>query len=105
MDRNSKPHRITRTRWPRGTWMKLTSSDTLRALMAQKDVSLSDLAASAQVSRGFISHLRAGRKNTCTPRVADAIARRLDLPIEILFVPSISSTEGSKIKQQRRVAA
>lgn len=84
--------------------MKLTSPDTLRALMAQKDVSLTDLAAAAQVSRGFISHLRAGRKKTCTPRVADAIARRLDLPLEILFVPSVSITEGSNGNQHRRVA-
>lgn len=84
--------------------MKLISRDTLRALMAQKNVSLADLAASAGVSKGFISHLTAGRKKTMTPKVADAIARRLDVPIELLFVPSISNTEVSTIKQQRRAA-
>lgn len=97
-------HRITRTRWPRGTWMRLTSRDTLRALMAQKDVSLQDLGNAAGVSKGFVSHLTAGRKTTCTPRVADAIARRLDIPLEILFMPSVSSSTKSFVNDQRKVA-
>jgi transcriptional regulator with XRE-family HTH domain len=97
-------HRITRTRWPRGTWMKLTSRATLRALMAQKDVSLQDLGNAAGVSKGFVSHLTAGRKSTCTPRVADAIARRLDVPIELLFVPSVSTSSTTFIKGQRTAA-
>ncbi len=93
-----------RTRWPRGTWMKLTSGDTLRALMAQKGVSYGEMGDSARVSKGFISHLTAGRKKTCTPQVAMRIAKRLDVPLELLFVPSISSDTGSGVKQGRRAA-
>lgn len=85
--------------------MKLTSADTLRALMAQKDVSYSDLAASATVSKGFVSHLTSGRKNTCTPRVADAIARRLDIPLAVLFLPSVPTAEGQKPTRQKTAAA
>lgn len=105
MDRNSSPIRITRTRYPRGTWMRLVSGEALRFWMDEKQVSLQDLALAADVSKGFVSHLTAGRKKTCKPATADAIARRLGVPLVILFVPSISSTEGSPIKQQRRVAA
>lgn len=85
--------------------MKLTSADTLRALMAQKDVSYSDLAAAASVSKGFISHLTSGRRRTCTPRVADAIARRLDIPLSVLFVVSISTSSRTVTKHQEKVAA
>ena len=85
--------------------MRLTSADTLRALMAQKDVSYSDLAAAATVSKGFVSHLTSGRKNTCTPRVADAIARRLDIPLAVLFMPSAPSQAGRRVSSGKTVAA
>lgn len=95
-------HRITRIRWPKGTWMTLTSAETLRALMTQHGVSYSDLALAADVSKGFISHLVKGRKKTCTPAVADRIARRLLVPLSVLFVasPSIAtarSDHGQKV--------
>lgn len=81
--------------------MRLISGENLRQWMWQKRVSLQDLADAASVSKGFISHLTAGRKTTCTPRVADAIARRLDVPIGALFVPSISSSDTTNVKHQR----
>lgn len=86
--------------------MRLISPDTLRALMAQKRVSYADLAGAADVSKGFVSHLLSNppRKKTCKPATADKIARRLDVPLELLFVPSISNAEGSDVKQQRRAA-
>lgn len=96
--------RNTRRRWPRGTWMKLISKHALRLWMEQRGVSLQDLADSARVSKGFVSHLTAGRKSTMTPRVADAIARRLDVPLETLFVVSISSDTGHSIKQGGKAA-
>lgn len=76
--------------WPRGTWMRLTSSTTLRALMDQREMSLSRLARYAGVSKGFIAHLRADRKSTCTPAVAQRIAEALDVPLALLFVPSVA---------------
>jgi transcriptional regulator with XRE-family HTH domain len=85
--------------------MRLTSAATLRALLQQKDVSYGELAASAKVSKGFISHLTSGRRNTCTPRVAEAIVRRLDVPTSILFVASASTAMGTNRKHQRRNAA
>ncbi|WP_198588245.1 helix-turn-helix transcriptional regulator [Geodermatophilus chilensis] len=85
--------------------MKLTSAATLRALMAQKGVSYQDMALAAGVSKGFISHLTAGRRNTMTPRVAERIARRLDVPLELLVVPSTSITGGRDVQSSGRPAA
>lgn len=84
--------------------MRLTSAATLRALMDQKGVSYADLAASAKVTKGFISHLARQRRHTCTPKVADAIARRLDVPLSLLFVASTSTT-GSRSGDRQRTAA
>lgn len=79
-------------RWPKGTWMRLQSGDTLRALMAQKRFSYERIARYSGCSKSFISHLTSGRKTTCTPELAERIAEALEVPLEILFVPSVSGT-------------
>ncbi|MCW2902893.1 MAG: hypothetical protein JWO67_5158 [Streptosporangiaceae bacterium] len=84
--------------------MRLISARTLRALMDQKGVSLQDLADAARVSKGFVSHLTAERKKTMTPRVAEAIARRLDVPLQLLFVPSVSPAKGQIVTRTGRAA-
>lgn len=83
-----------RVRWPKGSWMKLASPDTLRALMIQRGFSYDRLARYSGCSKGFISHLTSGRKSTCTPALAENIAEALDVPLRILFVP-VTSTAGS----------
>lgn len=94
----------TRLRWPKGTWMRLISQDRLIRQMITVGVSYQELADAARVSKGFISHLARGRKKTCTPRVAEAIARRLSIDIELLFVPSVSIDSGRSISRQRTAA-
>lgn len=96
--------RTNRARWPKGAWMKLIDPELLRRVMARRGTSLADLARSAGVSKGFISHLTAGRKKTCTPRVAQRIAERLDVDLDFLFVPSVSPTGGQIANQQRKAA-
>ena len=88
----------TRRRWPKGTWMKLQSPDTLRALMAQRGFSYDRLARYAGVSKSFVSHLTSGRKTTCKPETAQRIAEALDIPLEILFVPSLSADSGQTVR-------
>ena len=90
-------------RWPRGTWMKLTSIATLQALMAQRGMSLATLARYSGCSKGFISHLTSGRRRTCTPKLATRIAEALEVPLEILFVPSAPSSTG-RIANQNEAA-
>lgn len=84
-------------RWPQGAWMKLTSPATLKALMEQKSFSYERIARYAGCSKSMISHLTSGRKSTCTPRLAENIAEALEVPLEILFVPSLSTDAGRSV--------
>src|SRR5690606_1383309 len=95
----------TRKKWPKGTWMELTSSDTLKALMAQRGFSYERLARYAGCSKSFISHLVRGRKKTCTPALAERIAEALEVPRAILFVDRASADSGQSIRTQRKGAA
>lgn len=83
-------------RWPKGTWMRITSGALLRELMNTKDLSNADVAAHARVGRTFISALVNERRNSCTPAVATRIAERLEVPLAVLFVPRVSAVSGRK---------
>lgn len=85
--------------------MRLRSPDTLRALMAQYDFSLGRLARYADCSKGFISHLLAGRRASCTPQLADRIAEALHVPVEVLFEVRVSTTGMSDDKRRKTAAA
>ncbi|WP_221933527.1 helix-turn-helix domain-containing protein [Aeromicrobium piscarium] len=85
--------------------MQLTSPQTLKALMEQRSFSYDRLARYAGCSKSFISHLVKARKKSCTPRIAENIAEALEVPLEILFVPSISADSGRIIKPNSRSAA
>jgi transcriptional regulator with XRE-family HTH domain len=89
---------------PKGTWMKLRSSEILRAFMRQRDFSMSRLARYAGCSKSMISHLCAGRKTTCTEDLASRIAEALDIPIEALFVRKASAVSGRDMTPQRMSA-
>lgn len=89
----------TRKRWPKGAWMRLASAATLSALMGQRDLSMGTLARYAGCSKGFISHLTSGRRRTCTPELAERIAEALQVPLEVLFVPSVASAEQQNAKR------
>lgn len=88
-----------RKRYPKGTWMLLTSATTLRALMGQRELGYSRLAERCgqrpdgrpRCSRGFLSHLATGRRNSCSPDLAQRIAEQLEVPLELLFVPKMAS--------------
>ncbi len=93
-----------RKRWPKGTWMKLTSGKILRGLMDTKGLSNADVALHAGCGRTFISALVNDRRDSCTPRVAMRIAERLEVPLEALFVPKQSAVSGNNDKPRRRAA-
>ena len=89
----------TTRRYAKGTWMKLRSADILRAYMEEKGFSIGQLARYAGCSRGFISHLLAGRKTSCTPKLADNISEALGAPTIAIFVehaPTVSSRSGAR---------
>jgi len=68
--------------------------------MAQRGLSYETLARYAGCSKSFISHLTSGRKNTCTPPLAERIAEALQVPLEIIFVPSASAASGQNIRRE-----
>lgn len=96
-----------RKRWPKGTWMRLTSGKILRGQMDLKGLSNEDVAKHAGVGRTFISALVNERRTSCTPKVAELIAERCEISLEVLFVPRASAVSGdsNKTKQTEASAA
>lgn len=93
-----------RKRYPKGTWMRLNSGKILRGLMDTKRLSNADVALSAGVGRTFISALVNERRTSCTPLVAQRIAERLEVPLEVLFAPRTSAASGNNTKTRRKAA-
>jgi plasmid maintenance system antidote protein VapI len=85
--------------------MRLTSGKVLRALMDTKGLSNQDIALHAGVARTFISALVNERRTSCTPKVAERIAERLQVPLEVLFAPRPSAGSGHNNKTRTKVAA
>lgn len=84
--------------------MKLISAETLLALMRQKDYSNARLARSADCSRQFIWQLLKQEKSSMKPRTAVLIAEALDVPLELLFVPSTASNADQSGKYRKAAA-
>lgn len=84
--------------------MRLKSGATLVAHMEAEQVSITQLAIFTGCHRSMISHLRSGRKNTCTPALADAIARALRVDTDALFVPRSSGRTRRNVRPRTRVA-
>ncbi|UVF60552.1 helix-turn-helix DNA binding domain protein [Gordonia phage PCoral7] len=78
--------------------MRLTSAETLKALMRQRNFSMERLGRYSGCSKSFISHLCAGRKSTCTPQLATRIAEALEVPLELLFVFNESADCGQNVR-------
>ncbi|WP_179389938.1 helix-turn-helix domain-containing protein [Psychromicrobium silvestre] len=57
----------------------------MRALMRQENLSIGALATDAKCSKGFISHLLAGRRTSCTAGLAARICQVLGVPLTVLF--------------------
>jgi transcriptional regulator with XRE-family HTH domain len=93
------------TRWPKGSWMRVQSGATLRALMDQKNFSTARLGRYTDCSKSFIHRLCTGEKRSCSPKLAERIAEALDVPIGLLFVLEASPVAGRNISHRRGSAA
>ena len=102
--------RAHRKRWPKGTWMRLKSGSLLRELMNTKGLSNADVAMTVRkddgspIGRTFVSALVNERRTSCTPKVAQGIAERLQVPLEVLFVPKASAVSGRSNKPKEKAA-
>lgn len=84
-------------RYPKGTWMRLSSPEMLRATMDRRGFSMARLARYAGCSKSMVGHLTTGHKKTCTPELAGRIAEALDVPTELLFVQSSSTFRSQNV--------
>lgn len=91
-------------RWPKGTWMKLTSQATLRALIKQRGMSYEDVGRACNCHRSMISALVNGYRTSCTPQLAERIALYLGVPREVLFEAKTSAPSGHDDKPLRKVS-
>lgn len=81
-------------RYPKGTWMRLSSPDMLRATIERRGFTLSRLARYAGCSKSMVGHLVSGHKKSCTPELAERIAEALEVPTELLFVANESTNRS-----------
>lgn len=84
--------------------MRLLSAERLRAFVGtepDKKMSQRKLARYVDVDPSFINHLTSGRRRSCRPVTAVRIAEALDVPLAILFAPSLSSNGLSSDKHQQ----
>lgn len=92
-------------RWPKGTWMKLTSKETLRALIKQRGLSYGDIGQLANCHRSMISQLVNGHRKSCSADLGERIAACLGVPSEVLFVARPSASSGQDIKMREKIPA
>lgn len=90
-------------RWPKGTYMQLISAERLRSFIgpeSEKKMSGRQLARMIDKHPSFIDHLLSGRSRSCKPITAQRIARALEVPLDVLFVPATASIASPSGKEQ-----
>lgn len=86
--------------------MKLVARDSLIERMDRKGFSNRRLAKYAEVSPGTIDNLVLGRTQSVqNGRTAELICEALDVPLDIYFVPEISSNASRSVTQRESMAA
>lgn len=101
-----------KTRWPKGTWMRLRDLGLLRALVGPepgKKMSARRLASYVGCNPSFINQLMADpsssySRKSCKPATAERIAEVLGVPLEALFVAT-SPTNGASSTKSGKVRA
>lgn len=89
----------------RDSWVRLTSKDTLKALIKQRRLSYGQIGDMVDCHRSMISALVNGHRRSCTEDLARRIALVLDVPLEVLFFdPSTSAVGGNNDTLLRRPA-
>jgi transcriptional regulator with XRE-family HTH domain len=86
--------------------MKLVARDSLVERMDRKGWSNRRLAKYADVSPGTIDNLVSGRTQSVNRgRVAELICEALDVPVDVYFIPEISSSASRIITPKARLVS
>lgn len=91
-------------RYPKGTWMRLSSPEMLKATMRRRGFTMDRLARYAGCSKSMIGHLCSGYKLSCTPELAEKISEALDVETELLFEPRVSTSRSDSVSTLGRSA-
>lgn len=70
--------------------MRVRDAGVLAQYMAYRGFSVRGLAMKVRVSHATIGHLRSGHRKAVKPELARAIAKALDAPEDLLFLPELS---------------
>lgn len=82
--------------------MQLVARDALIGRMDRKGFSNRRLAKYAECAPGTVDNLISGRTQaTNNPRTAELICEALDVPLDVFFVPEISSTARQVVQRGR----
>lgn len=87
---------------PRRFWVRLISRVSFRAVYEHQDWTVRKLSEKSGVNRSTIGHLLSGRRETCLPANAKAIARAMGVPTEALFFSRLSTVS---LDARRKVAS
>jgi transcriptional regulator with XRE-family HTH domain len=79
--------------------VRLQSDDTLRALIKQRGLNQSRVAAAAGCAPTMINKLCLGVKTSCSDSLAYRIAECLSVPVGVLFVPTESTDQGRIVQR------
>lgn len=86
--------------------MKLVARESLEERMDRKGWSNRRLAKYADCAPGTIDNLISGRtKSVNDGRTAELICEALDVPLDVYFVPEISSNTCQSITHRKKVAS
>lgn len=86
-----------------GTRMKLVARDSLDERMGRKGWSNRRLAKYAECAPGTIDNLLSGRTVSVNKaRTAELICEALDVPLDVYFVPEISSSTGQSVQRSEK---
>lgn len=86
--------------------MKLVARESLEERMDRKGWSNRRLAKYADCAPGTIDNLISGRtKSVNDGRTAELICEALDVPLDVYFVPEISSNTSHSITHRKKVAS
>lgn len=71
--------------------VKLTNKETLRQFLRFRDMSYGQLAEKAGCSKSLIGLMATGRRTHTSVEIAKGICKALDIPVESLFLPELST--------------
>ena len=86
--------------------MKLVARDSLAERMDRKGFSARRLAKYAECAPGTIDNLIVGRTQSLNNgRTAELICEALDVPLDVYFVPEISSAASRAVTRREKLSA